>query len=158
MSMCEEQDWISALPDVILHHILSFFAYSSYGSSPLSLTFQSHLIKGSLNPNPFSYTNTLTQHQALNSALSSPLEPFGTMTLMFSTALSLPFQNRSTKCSTVCFTENPLLFDCVIDDETLNGLLSNCPLLESLTLDWCHRLLKFKTSWWQSMRLKHLDG
>ncbi|PPR89423.1 hypothetical protein GOBAR_AA31265 [Gossypium barbadense] len=25
MSICEEQDWISALPDVILHHILSFF-------------------------------------------------------------------------------------------------------------------------------------
>ncbi|KAK8652499.1 hypothetical protein V6N13_126531 [Hibiscus sabdariffa] len=51
---------------------------------------------------------------------------------------------------TLCF------FDCAIDDETLKALLSNCPVLESLTIDGCHRLHNFKASWCQRMKLKHL--
>ncbi|MBA0814344.1 hypothetical protein Gohar_020180 [Gossypium harknessii] len=47
-------------------------------------------------------------------------------------------------------------FNCVIDDGTLKGLLSNFPVLESLTIVFCHRLLNFKASWCKSMRLKHL--
>ncbi|KAK8357263.1 hypothetical protein V6Z12_A05G408200 [Gossypium hirsutum] len=58
----------------------------------------------------------------------------------------LPFASLKALC----------LFDCVIDDGTLKGLLSNSPVLESLTIDLCHRLLNFKASWCQSMRLKHL--
>ncbi|MBA0750459.1 hypothetical protein Gogos_001870 [Gossypium gossypioides] len=88
--------------------------------------------------------NTLTQHQAFK------LHKFS---LDFSYEA---LENAVANVQLQHYIEFAISIQCVIDDGTLKGLLSNFPVLKSLTIDLCHRLLNFKASWCQSMRLKHL--
>ncbi|MBA0781366.1 hypothetical protein Gotri_002297 [Gossypium trilobum] len=220
--MSEGQDWISVLPDEILHHILSFLTTKqSIQTCILSkrwidlwkftpvIDIQMATPYHETTPSERTFIhNTLTQHQAfklhkfsldfsygaLEDAVANvqiqhyiefaisrqvqilsvstelifeELEDYYVLPNVFYSHDNVPsLEQVFLKC--FLFNPNPpcdlpfaslkalCFFHCVIDDGTLKGLLSNFPVLESLTIDLCHRLLNFKASWCQSMRLKHL--
>ncbi|MBA0630236.1 hypothetical protein Godav_002355, partial [Gossypium davidsonii] len=220
--MSEGQDWISVLPDEILHHILSFLTTKqSIQTCILSkrwidlwkftpvIDIQMATPYHETTPSERAFIhNTLTQHQAfklhkfsldfsygaLEDAVANvqiqhyiefaisrqvqilsvstelifeELEDYYVLPNVFYSHDNVPsLEQVFLKC--FLFNPNPpcdlpfaslkalCFFHCVIDDGTLKGLLSNFPVLESLTIDLCHRLLNFKASWCQSMRLKHL--
>ncbi|MBA0630235.1 hypothetical protein Godav_002354 [Gossypium davidsonii] len=102
---------MSALPDAILHKILSLLPTKhSVQTSILSerwihlwkFTPVIHILMYSpykhITPSECTFMHTLGTNtklrNSISSASSSPLDPCGIMTLMFNTALSLPFQDR----------------------------------------------------------------
>ncbi|MBA0872478.1 hypothetical protein Goshw_014711 [Gossypium schwendimanii] len=102
---------MSALPDAILHKILSLLPTKhSVQTSILSerwihlwkFTPVIHILMYSpykhITPSECTFIHTLGPNtklrNSISSASSSPLDPCGITTLMFNTALSLPFQDR----------------------------------------------------------------
>ncbi|KAH1038504.1 hypothetical protein J1N35_040247 [Gossypium stocksii] len=221
--MSEAQDWISVLPDEILHHILSFLTTKQsiqtcilskrwinlWKFTPVIDIQMATPFHKATDPSELTFIhNTLTQHQAFKlhkfslhfsyeallylvdnvqlqhyiefaisrkvqilsvsaHLLLEDLEDYHVLPNVFYSHDNVPSLKQAS-LEGFLFNPNPpcdlpfaslkalCLFDCVIDDGTLKGLLSNCPVLESLTIHFCHRLLNFKASWCQSMRLKHL--
>ncbi|KAL4367557.1 hypothetical protein GQ457_05G017690 [Hibiscus cannabinus] len=181
--MPEEQDRMSALPDAILHQILSFLPTKhSIQTSILSKRWI-HLWKFTpaidipyhdITPSERAFLhNTLTQHQALK---------IHNFTFHFSVgiawypdlgvhvqnciefAISRQVQTLSLLADLVAAFIDPqdyyVLPSMFYSHENVRSLqqalLSNCPVLESLTIEGCHRLHNFKASWCQRMKLKHL--
>ncbi|MBA0630234.1 hypothetical protein Godav_002354 [Gossypium davidsonii] len=151
MSVCEEElDWMSALPDAILHKILSLLPTKhSVQTSILSerwihlwkFTPVIHILMYSpykhITPSECTFMHTLGTNtklrNSISSASSSPLDPCGIMTLMFNTALSLPFQDRSSWFG-------PSAKECELI--ALIAFLGYCPSLEMIEID-------FRSSYWE---------
>ncbi|XP_022741860.1 uncharacterized protein LOC111293378 [Durio zibethinus] len=155
--MSEEQDWISALPDAILHHILSFL--------PTELPIQTnilskrwiHLWKFSRVidiPITVPYKLIDESEYCIEFAISRQVQILSVAAILL---VLLPEECYAMPSmfhlhDNVRSLEQPFLGE----DETLKRLMSIYPVLESLTIASFYTLINFKTYWCQSKRLKHL--